>query len=63
MKKVKSMCDFVYGGCEAVKEPERFLEFWFKTKKKPCLVCSADKSKCPFYHELVNHEGIDDNSK
>ena len=48
------MCDFVRSGCEAVKEPEKFLHDWFKTNGNPCSVCGTDKSQCKYYKILVD---------
>jgi len=53
MKKRINMADFVQGRCEAAKEPEKFLNDWFRTKRKPCSICGKDKSECEFYKELV----------
>ena len=48
------MCDFVHGGCQAVRESNTFLTFWLATKRNPCLICGYDKSQCAFYNELVS---------
>jgi hypothetical protein len=53
MKGKQNMGDFVRGRCEAAKEPEVFITHWFRTKRKPCLICGKDKSKCLYYRELV----------
>jgi len=57
------MGDFVQGRCEAAKEPEKFLNDWFKTKRKPCSICGKDKSECEFYKELVKRAAIDEKGK
>jgi hypothetical protein len=49
-----TMCDFIYGGCQAVKESHTFLTFWLATRRKPCLICDANKTKCDFYYELID---------
>ena len=60
MKKRINMADFVQGRCEAAKEPEKFLNDWFRTKRKPCSICGKDKSECEFYKELVRRVVNDD---
>ena len=52
------MCDFAFGRCESVKEPERFLDAWFKTAGNPCSVCETDKSECGFHKEFVDRGAI-----
>jgi hypothetical protein len=49
----KSMCDFVYGDCEAVKDPSKFVDIWITTDRNPCVVCGIVKSQCKFYKEMV----------
>jgi hypothetical protein len=46
------MCDFLHGGCEAVKEPKGFVAIWVKSNGYPCLVCDMDRSICRFYKKL-----------
>ena len=58
MKKRINMGDFVKGRCEAAKEPEKFLNDWFRTKRKPCSICGKDKSECEFYKELLKRAAI-----
>ena len=55
MKRKKNMCDFVYGGCEVVKEPEKFIAMWLNANGNPCSVCGEDKSKCSFYRKLIEN--------
>jgi len=50
-----TMCDFVRGGCEVVKESNTFLTFWLATKRNPCLVCGYDKLQCVFYNEMIDN--------
>jgi hypothetical protein len=63
MKKRINMSDYVRAGCEAAKEPERFLDDWFKTRRKPCSICGKEKSECEYYKELVEREAIDGKGK
>jgi hypothetical protein len=56
MKRVRpqiTMCDFIYGGCKAVRGTDSFLTMWLATKRNPCSACVSDKLQCAFYHELV----------
>jgi hypothetical protein len=63
MKQVRpqiTMCDFIYGGCTAVKESDSFLTFWLATKRNPCLVCGPSKLNCFFHHKLIEQGIITD---
>ena len=53
MRYKSDMLEFVYGKCEAMKEPRKFIHDWITTDRNPCSVCGNDKSKCSFYKELV----------
>jgi hypothetical protein len=48
------MGDFVRGKCKTAKIHQSvFVNSWYDTKGKPCLLCSVDKSKCDFHQKLV----------
>jgi hypothetical protein len=48
------MCDFVHGGCTAVKEPKGFVAIWVKSNGYPCIVCDVDHSECRFHKVRVD---------
>ena len=55
-----NMWEFVPHNCEAMKEPEKFLEDWYRTESNPCSICSSDKSHCSYFKNLVERGIIDD---
>lgn len=55
-----NMCDFVRSGCESVKDPKRFMNLWFRSKRNPCSICGKDKSKCVVYREFVTRGTVHD---
>ena len=38
MKEKLIMCDFIHGGCKAVKEPKEFVAVWARSRGNPCSV-------------------------
>ena len=52
MNKEINIWEFDPNNCEAMKEPEKFLDDWCTTNSNPCSKCGKDKSTCHFYKNL-----------
>ena len=52
VKRVFPLYDFIFGGCAAIRNTEKFLDVWLETRGNPCSVCVEDKAKCPYYKKL-----------